>query len=253
MKNNKLFSFATLIAIFFSLQVSSQTKISFNSLTMDIKGNIILLGIQHSDSAFEGQKSAFISNSSGDFLCSVYPKIIAAAGSKPVIYLMEGISPSDWIILDSAYHRELMFPDCLLEEKMLGCDTRPDSIKNLSLAVLELFGSIYDDGLNGKEETIEEVLGKYSTLDLSRLKLNDAKAVGIYNRNFENNILWTARDLEKKGFYVIVICGAAHVAKIIVEEEKKDIGYVFCQNHEQMKSALRCAKIFSVLEFLAYR
>jgi hypothetical protein len=262
-----LFILTTLIAIFFSFQANCQIKVKRDSLIKDIKGNIIFVGIEHSDNLYEEikdrkgyQKSSLISDSSGMYLCSIYPEIIKASKGKHIAFMMEALRPKNAIVLDSSSTRALKFPECLEGNIIYGCDTRPDSIKIQTAIVFGILDRIYNDGLTGKEKTFEEAFGEYSTVDLRKIKPDDieyfnywSKVAGVYNRNFENYILGIARGLEQKGYYVVVLCGAAHASKIIAEEQKKDIGYVICMNPKSIQSTFRTAKLLMVLEMLAYK
>lgn len=255
-----------MIAIFSSFQVNCQTKISSDGLTKDIKGNIVLVGVEHSGGGLyeerkDGkgyQKSSLISDSSGMYLCSIYPEIIKISKGKRIIFMMEGLRPLKVIELDSATIRELRFPKCMQGDTMYGCDTRPDSIKIEISVVMSLLDPLYNDGIDGSEKTFEEALGKYSTVDLRKLELGDvqyfnywSKVAGAQNRNFEDYILKVSRSLEQDGYFVVVVCGAAHVAKMIAKEPKKDIGYVLCINSKSIIPNFRLAKVLMVLEMFA--
>jgi hypothetical protein len=263
---NKLFLFETLIAIFFSLQASCQTIISTDSLSRNIKGNIVMVGVIHSATLYEKAKDGSIvkasltSDTSEALLCSVLPEIMNNSKGKPIVILMEGLRPTESLNIDSASIARYRLPRCLSGAIAYGCDTRPDSVKTQSAIIFDILDSVFNNGLDGSEKTYEDALLKSSVMDLRKLRSEDlgyfyywGKVSGKANRVFENFIIQTSRILEQNGYFVVVICGAAHVIKIIAEQEHKDIGSVLCIMPTDVKMALQGAKMFMALEQLANR
>ena len=231
-------------------------------IRQDIKGNIILVGVNHEKST--GKKidsaSALMSDESKAIFCFVYSDLLRAAKDKKVVFLMEGIDVSVKPITLSKVVQALKLPDCLKSSSslLIGCDIRNHSEEERSLSSNSgyVLDSLCKDGIDGKEKTFKEAFDKESTLDFSKLsqsKLNTfyrgCKVISDDNPKFERTIIEKARDFERQGYFVIVLCGAGHAIKIIVEQNKNDIGYVICQSSlKDFRYSLKFAKNLSIRE-----
>ena len=242
----------SLVIIVFVVESCSQSTTtdtpSLYPPTYLTKQNIVLVGIKHSD-------STLLDGPSKEIFCSAFPRLLEASAGKPIIFLMEGIPNTVSGYFDPSVSRILGLPECIAERyPFIGCDNRSGIFQPEFMdAFHTILNFAYDDGINGQEKSLEESFKKPSSLRLDRLDSVDKEDAEFWGKRmakdykeFEDSILSSAQNFEKKGYYVVVFCGAAHAVKISMQEST---GYLLCTKDSlDILQSIKSAKILSLLE-----
>lgn len=243
----------TLLFITITLSLSSQKiNLPFSPPISKIEKNILLIAVEH-DSTSE----KLLSDSSKNIFCNHYSEIVKAAKNRQVIYLLEGVRKNNPGYPDKFVRDGLNIPDCISTSNLfMGVDNRQDTSRKTLSALSVLEHIVYSDNLDGQEKTLVECMYKNTILNFYNIPdsnmrnhiYKSAKEYSEVNKKFENYILKQAKEFEGKGYFVVVICGAAHAVKIAMENPK--IGYILCTPKSALWESVKSAKMTRALENL---
>lgn len=213
--------------------INSQVTKKFLPPKVKIDGNIIFVGVEHDSTG-----NQLINDSSRKIFCSVYGKIKKAAGTKKIIFLLEGVKRNIPGYPDEYVRQGLGLVGCFTRNDLfMGVENRTDSSrKNVLSAIYIIDNYIYSDQIDSTEKSLAECFSKSSILNFynipdSNLRNYVFKWGKVYveeNEKFERHMLEQARIYERNGYFVVVICGAVHALKIAMEEQA---GYVLCMKY----------------------
>jgi hypothetical protein len=226
MRKIHIFSIALLLS--FLSQVHAQTGIAF--IQRIYSKNVMLIGVTH-DANKTRDLCSKITKINFDRL---FPTIREIVGDRPLMIVSESIKSLLPIEIGDPLVPSLVqtFPSSLKGIRVFGMDERNpwevDSIANLLFDTY--MRRYYQDTCLKNLVSFEASClidcplpkDKLPTRDTAIIRKLSVRFTSI-NTEFENGLVSWAKFFEEKGYYVIVLCGSTHTARL---QQKYDFDYI---------------------------